>query len=338
MGTPSYPAHLTVLNRRSFLRASGLGLLMAASPVAVRADDTATADSDQLFRDRHFREGFNLSNVTPSEGVTDVLGFGVRDTTPQWRLAQWGTRHSLAGARPHRLRPGTIPSLPGRSTEYANAGKRIVRAPNGGLWLEVAAENEYEHPRREGEAWPHLLIEQGWGAQEHHLAELRKLTFTLDVRIDRMINHMSPDDYDPEKLHAAQVTAYFTLVNTVEDSTGFGEMVWFGVPIVDNRHEIPPGWQAEDVGQPSASHQFINTVAGTEFWSASIKDGAWHSLRADLIPYMSDAYQTARDRGYLTETDYDDLHITSFNLGWEVPGTFNAAFQFKHLGARVHRH
>ncbi|MEQ4206735.1 hypothetical protein [Actinopolymorpha sp. B9G3] len=215
---------------------------------------------------------------------------------------------------------------------YESAAKRLIRCHDGGLWLEAMASAEYDRPRQPGEPWPHLLVEQVWGAAGVRLVDLAKLQFGLTARVDHVVNCMSPAEYDPG-LHAAQVTAYFTLQNRNESSPDYGNLVWFGVPVVDNRYDIPPAHYAEDAGHTGPTNQFIAVMPGSEFWDRSIKDGRWHSIRTDLLPFLHHAFSVAQQGGYLPRTRVEELRITTFNFGWELPGAFDVALQVKPLTA-----
>ncbi|HEY6739061.1 MAG TPA: hypothetical protein VI076_09440 [Actinopolymorphaceae bacterium] len=320
------------MNRRTLLGGlGGAALLTATAPLASTSASASTARPD-LFSDPRLRHGVHLMPVTPSDVPREVLDFGRQGGTPRWRLAEWWTRHSIAGTPVRHYRPGSVEGTTLGGVGYESPGKRVIRGHDGQLWLEAMASAEYDRPRRSGEAWPHLLIEQVWGLDGVRLADLAKLHFGLTLRIGRLENRMAPADYDPG-LHAAQVTAYFTIQNRDEDSPDHGSLVWFGVPVVDNRHDIPPAYYAEDSGHTGQTNQFIATMPGTEFWDRSVKDGRWHTCRADLVPYMRHAFAVAQERGYLPRTRLEQLRLTTFNLGWELPGTFDVALQLKPISA-----
>ena len=88
--------------------------------------------------------GFDATNV-------DTLHFGDSNGPTAWQMCQWWSRYDLGGTPAVRTTEGTC---------YANAGKRVMRRDDGTLLLEVLGSAEYDAPRRDGEAWPHLLVQQ----------------------------------------------------------------------------------------------------------------------------------------------------------------------------------
>ena len=287
---------------------------------------TLTA-SAEVFRDLPLSGGFRLSAVNTQSRPLEVgvVLQGDARARQEWRLAQWGTNFDLhdAGER----------SLPGGTRIRKNAGKKVAILPGGlageGVRLEVNGAIESSGtPRKKGQVWPHLLLEQKI-LKEFRIAAQQKLDFRCSFRVD----HCTPattEGLDPA-LHTAQVTAYWTLHNRNPESADHGEMIWFGVPLFDARHAVPQGHQAIDQGNPFSSGKFICTVEGSRFYSGPTGDGRWHDLSCDLVPLVREALAAAQTKGHLAGTRFDDLHATSFNIGWEVPGPYNCAITLKGL-------
>ncbi len=289
-----------------------------------------SSDDSEVFSDPGFDHGFRLSTLHASHIIVDTLlfdadpvkhGGGIIVNEPSWKLAQWWSKHSLEGVKPFKMAPNV--------SGYVIPGKKVVRYPNGELYLEVAGSQEYERPRRHNEPWPHLLIEQKF-TPGMSLASVRGLRFHVEVKLDFIQDHMTHDEYDPE-LHAAKVSAFFAVKNQNEASASWGDYIWFGIPIYDSRYDIFPGYQAQDAGKATATNKFIYTLDGRKVWERPVHDGQWHSLDIDLLPHMRTAVQTAASRGYLRDAAFSDLHVESFNLGWEVTGTYDAAMRLKQL-------
>jgi len=287
------------------------------------------AGGGELFRDLALRHGFDLSAVsaraTPLSLGPVLQGSGA--APPAWRLAQWGTEFDLAGA-PVREEDGR--------RSLANAGKEVVIHPGGlsgaGVTLTVLGGAEYGGKlRAKGAPWPHLLVEQSF-PEALRLAQFERLDFTLDFRVDRC-EVASAEPLDPS-LHTGQVTAFFSISNANPDSADFGDMIWFGLPVFDARHEFPQGHQAVDGNKEEATGtgKFICTLPGERFYSAPTGDGNWHELRADLVPLVKEALAASQARGFLAETRFADLRPSSFNLGWEVTGPYDCTITLKNLG------
>lgn len=296
--------------------------------LVLAATTHAGAPRFSLLDDLALEGGFDLSAVSTAESpleIGNVLS-GAPNGAPQWRLAQWGTRWNLLPA------PETV-SADGARTR-SNEGKRITVLPGGlageGVVLGVNGPAEYpDGPRKHGEPWPHLLIEQKL-SRETRLAAYSALPFRVSFRVDRC-DGPPAGEADPG-LHTAHITAFFTAHNANRDSAGHGDMLWFGVPLFDARHPIPPGHQAEDAGQPLASHKFIYTVEGRRVQEGPVKMGEWRTISCDLLPLLREALETAAAKGFMKDSRFGDLRLTSFNLGWEVPGSYDCEITLKGLG------
>ncbi|MBX3179085.1 MAG: hypothetical protein KF886_17150 [Candidatus Hydrogenedentes bacterium] len=289
------------------------------------------APAEEVFRDLALEGGFRLSNVTtahePLELGAILATSGAAD--PAWRLAQWGTRFNLLPA-PDRIGPAGA-----RIRE--NEGKAVTIHPGGlsgkGVTLEVRGGAEYGGKLREkGQLWPHLLVEQRM-PDGLRLADKGRMPFTLAFRVD----HARPataETLDPS-LHTTQVTAYWTMNNHNPDSADYRDMIWFGIPLFDARQDIPKGHQAVDAGAPGATGKFICTLPGDRFYDAPTGNGAWHRIEADLVPLVKEALAASQAHGFLKDTTFEDLHATSFNLGWETPGPYDCAITLKGLSLQA---
>ena len=86
-----------------------------------------------------------------------------------------------------------------------------------------------------------------------------------------------------------------------------------------------------DGGKADATGKFICTIEGKRFFDGDTGDGAWHTIDCDLLPLMREALTASQTKGFLEATAFEDLVLTSFNLGWEVPGTYDCAITLKGL-------
>jgi len=279
---------------------------------------------EPLFADTQFRQGFLLSYPDSSKGraVERVLNFDDANNVPVWRLCQWATRYTLASAHCRRD-PDSVLS-------YENEAKRVAvgnsDSPNKGLTLEIRGSTEYgTRARKLGESWPHLLIEQD-ATRLFALDELDTVRLRIRLRLLYSKNGMSADEYDPG-LHAAQFQLFFIVKNIRRGSVDEGNYFWFGVPFYDSRHDIPPAFMAADAGKKDATGKFIYTIPG----ETSLKSGNWVAVDKDLLPQVLSGLQEATKRGYLKNPDPHDYAVANMNLGWEIPGTFDAAVQVQDL-------
>jgi hypothetical protein len=69
-------------------------------------------------------------------------------------------------------------------------------------------------------------------------------------------------------------------------------------------------------------------------WAAGVsalKPSQWLTVRIDLLPYIRNGLHEAVKRGYLRSSNSHDYAVANMNLGWEIPGTFDAAIQVEDL-------
>jgi hypothetical protein len=310
-----------------------LAILMTLTTAAALGQAPDAVVSRELFADPTFERGFMLTAA--SHPVPKLLIGALRTTSgpdsakPAWRMPQWGTRELLE--------PRRCVDEGGKWTAE-NRAKRVVVDRSGpgpvGLLLEVRGDFEYDgRMRAVGEAWPHLLIEQLF-REPIALKDFKTLTFAMEARIP----FCKPAPWAEGKLdagrHTAQVSAFWTVHNVTKGNPDHRDMIWFGIPFFDARHAVPPSHFALDVGKDDATGKFISLLDGERFWKAPTGDGAWHRLEVDMAPLLREALEIAQRHGHLKHSRPEDLAIDSFNLGWEAPGPYDAAFEVRGLSLR----
>lgn len=307
-----------------------LTLLLGMPSIVVALDAPAGSESGavrELIRDPHFRGGFNL--VDPKPGRRLVYGRlpGAVNSEPVWDLDQWSSRFPLAAEPPEALANGV--------RRWTNAGKRVTLGEAGSaeadVSLAVNGPAEYgRQARKSGEPWVHLLVEQSF-QDAPALADLVSARLRIQARLLRSVFSRT-DDYSPG-LHAAQFQLFLMLQNLNRESPGYGKLVWFGVPLYDDRSRFPSEHKQQDTGGTS---MFIYTPGGEVYATHSAHDGQWIEVDKELRPLFLEALETAWQRGFLRESqELADYRITGMNLGWEVPGLFDVEMQVRDLSFQV---
>lgn len=296
---------------------------------ALLASASLSAPPAELFQDANFRGGFTATgseNSTPNAG--NLLSPGV-SAAPAWRLCQWGSRHIL-GARPFGEDDAFRATASG--FEISNEAKAVRVSSDGVILLDINGNAEYDRPRKVGEAWPHLLVEQIF-PEPIRLLKHPRLNFRLEARITHCKAAPYAASLDPN-LHTAQVSAFFTVHHSPAGKTKSADMIWFGIPIFDARYPIPPPHFALDTGKADATGKFIALLDGARFWTTPTGDGEWHKLDVDLIPLLEEALQKSQEHGHLKDAKLEELALTTFNLGWEIPGPYDAALELRGLSLK----
>ncbi len=282
---------------------------------------SAAAEETELIGDPSFQRGFVLLRPETGKKVECGTVLAPDAKAAAWQLAQWSSKNPLDGTTPlvKAASGGLRLSNPARSVSFGGN--------DGILTLAVNTAEEYgDRPRAEGEPWVHLLVEQPI-ARPPRLGDLHSLRLQLEARKIRA-RLARADGHDPER-HAAQFLLFLSLQNLEKDSPGYGNYLWFGVPIFDNRHRTSETYSAQDFG---GTGKFIHTPATKHFTAGSTHDAGWVKFNADLLPLIREGLAVARSKGFLKGTDGDDLlRVAAMNMGWEVPGTFDVEMQVRGL-------
>ncbi|MBI5385359.1 MAG: hypothetical protein HZA90_11815 [Verrucomicrobia bacterium] len=308
----------------------GLGQVRAAisAQTNVSRGVSSNVSTRELIRDPHFRTGFHL--IEPKTGrrvAYGQLAGAAGSVEPAWDLDQWSSRFPLASEPPAIPKPGV--------RRWANAGKAVTLGEpdtaEADLSLAVNAGVEYDRrARRAKEPWVHLLVEQAFAAPPS-LAEISSARLRLRARLLRSDFHRT-EDYSPG-LHAARFQMFLMLQNRNRQSSGFGKLAWFGIPLYDDRSRFPKEHKAQDTG---GTAMFIFTPGGEVFASRSAHEREWITVDKELRPLFLEALETAWQRGFLREArDLSDYRITGMNLGWEVPGLFDVEMQVRDLSLQT---
>ena len=321
------------LLRRRFLQVAATLAGLGCVGIGAKAEPAANAKSGpspsrrELIRDPHFRAGFRLIEPPPGRRVEYGRLAGAASGDPVWDLDQWSSRFPLAAEPPATPEGGV--------RRWANRAKSVTVGEPGtaaaDLALAVNASVEYAgRARKTGEPWVHLLVEQSF-ADPPSLTELSLARLRLQARLLRSEFHRT-EDYSPG-LHAAQFQMFLMLQNRNRQSPGLGKLVWFGIPIFDDRSRFPKAFQEQDTG---GTAMFIFTPGGEVFADRSAHDREWIGVDKELRPLFLEALATAWQRGFLRESrDLADYRVTGMNLGWEVPGLFDVSMQVRNLSLEI---
>ncbi len=314
--------------RRDILK---LGAAAVGVPIATRPTTStstrATSVPRELLRDRHFQHGFLL--LDPKQGKRVVYGRlpGIASANqPAWDLAQWSSRFPIQPDHPEHL--------PGGGLRFANESKSITVGRPGSeyadLSLGVTATAEYgSRARKPDEPWVHLLVSQEI-PDPPSLGDVSAVESHLAARLKHS-RHVRTPEYSPD-VHAAHIQVFLSIQNR-KPGAGFGDYLWFGLPIYDDRFRMPPAYKEQDTAD---TKKFIYTCAAADIATESTHDHKWVKFDRDLQPLIRRAMETAWSRGFLTfSRRIADYHIAGFFLGWEVPGIFDVEVQVRDLCLRV---
>lgn len=333
------------------LRAPARNAGQACALVTLLLAGCATHDrksgSPELLPDPTFAQWFDLNGLGQPDDDGQVKGVfrssEARVGSPVWTLAQWSSAYSFADAAVTRQT-----QLGKNRFQIANPSKRVtVDSRRGEIELGLFASACYAQPRQKNESWPHLLVSTAltdtrYASERCRVSGLSRLDVSMECRLTAFEDRHPGADPD---LHAAQFQLFLYVQNLNLDSPGYGDMLWFGVPVFDNRRPASEERYQRDGGKADASGKFIYTLPtrscqprGNAFFKdgrvAADPDGRWTEIRVNAAPWIVYAYQLARKNGYLKDTELADLYVSGLNFGWEMPGTYDASMQVRGFSIR----
>ena len=317
---------------------------IAAVPAAEEAPVIEVTDGIyELFADTKFENGFmvrNMGGAEKNDPTVGYLNYGNPSLIPSWSLAQWETKYDFRDLENDTL----FMELDDGVYQYDSIDKIFTVDTNTGtLGMELNASEVYDDPREAGEGWPHLLIEGATKNQEAPFANQMKnanhLRLSLSTRLTKYENAMGEDE-NPG-LHAAAFYVYLYVKGVNE--AGQNEMTWFGLTIFDNRVAFVTESGKADDGKADASGLFIYQVPSRAFTDTDFlengeitasEDGEWMNIDIDVLPYIERALIVAQEQGFMKGVTMDTVYIDGMNMGWEMPGTYDAKMEVKDMSLR----
>ena len=279
----------------------------------------------EMLYDPNFQTGFKILGLDSRYDGNTAFGYidyegSVETRSILWRLAQWGTKASNElGAS---IDSGETGQKEGDFYVYENAGKRVKVDPEKGeMLLKVNGDKEYDSPRIDGQAWPHLLIEQNIPLSAY-ICDMEELILSIDFELTESENHMTKTEYNPN-LHSAQFQWIFTVQNENPQTLGMKhDYFWFNVGYYDARYDYPPRAGHFDGGKADATTKYIYGMDSQEYLSEPVQVGNRMKVEFDVLPYIKSAFEEAQSKGAMAGTTFEELTITTTNIGWEVTGTY----------------
>ncbi len=274
-----------------------------------------------IIKDPSFLRGFSIlkrSLLEDNDHNLLSLPYGNLES-PSYRLAEYFTNVSLYDHHEVIVKNG----------EYwiRNERKEIYKDKQNRLTLSIFAEKEYEHARKEGEAWPHLLIEQRF--QKESVFKMRHLLVDLDTDFLSLESFMNEER---NELHTLQVSLYFAVGDENPSSPGFKDFYWFGLPLIDApRYPFPKSYCSRDIGKEDATRKLIYSIDPHLYMQKSFGVGDHLSFTYDCASSIKEGFFRAKELGYLPNSKWEDMTLFSFNLGFEVTGTFNGKIRINHF-------
>ncbi len=300
----------------------------------------------ELLKDLNFSRGFDVTLFHANSSNGNLAGQldydgNKADGDSVWRMAQWGCTNDMATEGAFK-REGSV-------ITYDDGAKflRVDTAKTGTVTLGIKGSEEYTRDadgnireRTDGtENWPHILIEQTVMADT---SDCKHLYMEVDYKVTKCESLVDRTLYPLNtSLNAAQFQWFITLADSNPDSESYGEAMWFGFSMFDTRAQdgTPGGLASYDGGKEDSTGLFIymvslDAVAKQQNGSVNVPTaviGKDVSVKIDILPYLKQAIKIARQNGALMGASADQLVIGSTNIGWELPGNYDAEVEISYL-------
>lgn len=284
----------------------------------------------ELLRDPGFELGFTVLGAQPGVGEIGRFRTATVPGAPIWELAQWHSRVPFTNF----VAPDAGSLCVSNEAKWLLLERRPPGPPRLTFGVDSRSEYAGQLRRSSSEPWVHLLVQQEV-ENAPSLAELAELR----LRFEACLNHAEtfrPQGYT-RSLHAAQFQIVLTLNNARHDSPGFGDYLWFVVPVYDDRYDVPPEYIARDFAVTKG--KLIYNPGAAALGLSPLRSGEWRTVELELRSWLELALKAAWSKGYLHDSrDPFDYRVTHLNLGWEVPGLNRVEMNLRGLSLRAWSH
>jgi hypothetical protein len=289
-----------------------------------------------LLADADFSQGFKLlepRNDGKRVFCPNIDYNGKADESPIWEMSQW--------ASPYNFKDATYTSIKEGVHKYENESRScIIDTNNSEIEINLNSWTEYQelfgHSRTGSENWSHFLLEQSF-PNPSKISELKSIYAKCEFRINKA------EDLDPgQPIPCAQLTWYFTITDVRNGDPAYqskdntNDFMWFGIPIFDSRYEYLPENKMVDKGFNGATNKLIYGMdSRAVFKKQKVEVGKDYIINIDILPYIKDAYLYGITNEALVDSSFKDLTINYMNIGWELPGSFDASLTLKNMSVMV---
>jgi len=80
---------------------------------------------------------------------------------------------------------------------------------------------------------------------------------------------------------------------------------------------------------------FIYTLGSKSYLKEKVEVGKRQKVRYNILPEIQKAIDTAHQRGFISNSTREDMFFDGTNIGWEIPGVFDAGITFYKLSVEV---
>lgn len=343
------------LKTTAFMLAMMFAFLLAACSGEEGEQPETPANGTERLLDTTFQRGLSVSGLQSgnvSRTWWKYRGTADESVSPYWDLGQYCDlsttrfRKDETGkdlwrydATKNDLTLGTLfddgYGIEGQDGGYETltnqSGSKFVSVnrSTGEINLNVDTSREYldeaghVSPRTAGEDWVHLILQQSAGGIK--IAEYSEIWVELDFNLTQT-----------EIINTAGGASQFQWIFSVRDMDSvLGDYFWFNITLYDNRYPFFAGGGQFDSGKADATGKYIYAPSSDKLYEGEIQSGKDYSVRLNIRPLMEEAFQDAKSKGALEQSEFTSMALNSLNIGWEVTHVAKMGVKISHIGLKT---
>jgi hypothetical protein len=280
---------------------------------------SAAEEFRQVLEDQTFSHGFVITGAKHDQPKRKET-FG-QEGEPCWQIAQWNSKGLLENVQ-------TDENQAVLSDSYKSV---TLNRKTGAINLTVDASKEWNEIPRDSNSvpWPHLLLSQSPFKKPISIANAKAIWVEFDFELTKLKTYGTPNP----RLHTAQVGWFLYLKNSNSQSKGFHDFLWFGLSLFDSRYDFTSPYAAQDHAMPNG--KFIYTVGNKSYLKEKAEVGKRQKVRYNILPEIQNALEAAHAKGFIPHSTVNDMVFDGTNIGWEIPGVYDAGMTLYHLSVEV---
>lgn len=216
-------------------------------------------------------------------------------------------------------------------TNHSGSKEIVVNTNDGSVELNADTSKEYIDengdilPRRDGEDWVHMILGQAaGGVRVADYSEVR-------VRIEFTVTEW-------ELYDRTGGASQFQWIFSIKDyASEVGDYFWFNMTFFDDRYTeaVFPGNGLYDGGKEDATDKYIFAPSGAYYSEDPIQVGQTYNIDIDIKPLVREAFDDAKQKGALQQSEFENMGLNSLNIGWEVTDVAKVGVKIKGLSLWV---
>ncbi len=214
-------------------------------------------------------------------------------------------------------------------TNKSGSKEVIIDRSNHVIDLNVDTSKEYCDdqgnlvPRRNGEDWVHMILQQSAGGVV--ISDYNEINVEIDFTIT-----------DFEIFDSSIGDDQFQWIFSIKDKDSvINDYFWFNLTLFDALYKEYPGYEQYDGGKADATGKFIYAPKSSMLYEGEIEVGKEYSVKLNIRPLLEEAFNKAKAKGALAESEFTSMVLNTLNIGWEVSNISKVGVKISHLSLNV---